>query len=165
MSFRVRVGPGSVSSKGRVGVSVGPVSASTGGRRRGAGSSDGGCLAVALFVLALAVVLVKGAVGGGDHSNRRLLTAEERSRAITYRDFRSVNLGTPRQRLLEDIGRPPQPKRALADLLPNEPLSWPPCVYYNWAGRPFGDAFRFCFLGHGVAKKARIIDGAARDSG
>jgi len=79
---------------------------------------------------------------------------------MSIAEFRAVRLGTPRRILL--AGRRPEPTRALSALLPDEPLSWPPCVYFNAAGKPFGDAFRFCFLGHGVASKAEIIDGAAR---
>jgi hypothetical protein len=47
MSFRVRIGSASISSRGRVGASVGPFSASTGPRRSGGG---GGCFAEFLVI-------------------------------------------------------------------------------------------------------------------
>lgn len=57
MSMRVRVGPVSLSSRGRVGVSAGPFSVSGGGsRRRSRGSSGDGAL-VALVGLVLLVGL------------------------------------------------------------------------------------------------------------
>lgn len=55
--MRVKLGPVSLSSTGRVGVKAGPVYVSGGGRRRRRGStSSGGWGAVLLFLIALAVV-------------------------------------------------------------------------------------------------------------
>lgn len=58
MSVRFRSGPLSVSSRGRVGVSAGPVSWSGGGRRRRNTSGGGGCIGLVLFA-GLVVIAVE----------------------------------------------------------------------------------------------------------
>lgn len=59
MGMRVRVGPLSVSSRGRVGIHAGPVSVYGGGRRRRSRSSGSGAALIGfLAVLALVVVVV-----------------------------------------------------------------------------------------------------------
>lgn len=58
MGFRVKMGPVSVSSRGRVGVRAGPVSVYGGGRRRRRSSSGDGSGAALLFgLVAIAVVI------------------------------------------------------------------------------------------------------------
>lgn len=58
MGFRVKMGPVSVSSRGRVGVRAGPVSVYGGGRRRRRSSSGDGSGAALLFgLVAIAVVV------------------------------------------------------------------------------------------------------------
>src|SRR5689334_8931038 len=61
MSLRVRMGPFSVSSRGRVGVSAGPVSWSGGGSRRRSGGGGVGLLG-GLFFLGLIGLAVEYAI-------------------------------------------------------------------------------------------------------
>src|SRR4051794_960486 len=61
MGFWVRGGPFSVSSRGRAGVRVGPVSYTTGGRRGGS-ESNAAYLLVLFLVICLVVGLVIGTV-------------------------------------------------------------------------------------------------------
>ena len=56
MSARLRIGPASISSRGRVGLNVGPVGIYGGGRRRRSSGGGGGALG-ALLVIGIAVVL------------------------------------------------------------------------------------------------------------
>lgn len=57
MGMRLRMGPVSVSSRGRVGVRVGPVSAYGGGRRRRRSSSNSGGGGILIGIVAIAVVV------------------------------------------------------------------------------------------------------------
>ncbi len=56
MGMRLRVGPVSVSSRGRVGVRAGPVSVYGGGRRRSSRSSNDGWAYLILLVLVVAAI-------------------------------------------------------------------------------------------------------------
>jgi hypothetical protein len=57
MSIWLRGGPFKVSSRGRVGVRVGPVSAYAGGRHRRSSSSGGGMVLLGIFALAVVLAI------------------------------------------------------------------------------------------------------------
>jgi hypothetical protein len=57
MGMRVRLGPVSLSSSGRVGVSAGPISVYGGGRRRRSSSGGGGLAAVVALLVVAGLVM------------------------------------------------------------------------------------------------------------
>src|SRR4051794_8526977 len=61
MGMRIRMGPVSLSSRGRVGVHAGPVSFYGGGRRR-SGSGDGAAAFGVLLLIALVIAAVQWAI-------------------------------------------------------------------------------------------------------
>jgi hypothetical protein len=62
MGMRVRMGPVSLSSRGRVGLHAGPVSVYGGGRRRSSSGGGGAALLGGLLLLALVVAAIEWAI-------------------------------------------------------------------------------------------------------
>ena len=143
MGARIRLGPVSVTSKGRVGVKAGPVSVYAGGRRRRRRQSDGGgggglvafiaiALLIALIVkfwyIALAVVIVMGSVAVLT-SRRSARQAKERARAQAAA-IEAEAAETAERHAMEEQTRLEAQRRWLAG--PPPPLVLPGRFTENW---------------------------------
>lgn len=144
MSLRLRVGRVSVSSRGRVGGSIGPLSGSVGPRRqhRGGGANPVGCMT---FVVVFAAIMLTDALH--HHHRPPPLTTEQQAHAITENQYEAVRYYEPRVRLIADLGTP-EAHAQITRFTRLRSKVHPRCVFYNVDGSSPGDVYRFCFNKH-----------------
>jgi hypothetical protein len=94
------------------------------------------------LVIVLVIVLFVVAVGKAVHD----LDAEQRSHAISQRQFEAVKLGTSQADVEAQLGKSPQNAQTFVTkkILSSGQIS-SSCLYYNETGHFFGTYYQFCF--------------------
>ncbi len=82
------------------------------------------------------------------------LNAEQARHAISARQFASVQLGSSRTDVIQELGKSPQNAQEFAQegVLDGKPIN-SSCIYYNKVNGNFGDIYQFCFQNDALESK------------